>query len=144
MRKEGHAVVLLFKFMLPPPTPEGKLEEGFFAHFSLGQPIVVPFPETRTRLSHESSSSPSQCYYSAQVRVGGYISIWYGGDWPRLPRFGGVVGTMQSPNEHKVNTVPDDRLLSTLSYVGSVVTNRKPPEMYSSSRNSIPVTSSPQ
>jgi len=142
MRKEGHVVVLLFKFMLPPPTLEGNLGEGFFAHFSLGQPIVIPFPETRTRLSHESFSS--QCYCNAQLRVGGYSSIWYGGDWPRLSGFGSVVGTMQSPNEHKGNAVPDDRLLNTLSYVGSVVTNRKPPESYSSSRNSIPVTSSPQ
>jgi len=28
--------------MLPPPTLEGKLEMGFFAHFSLGQIIVIP------------------------------------------------------------------------------------------------------
>jgi hypothetical protein len=35
--------------MLPPPTlEEGKLEEGFFAHFSLGQIIVIP-----EALSHE-------------------------------------------------------------------------------------------
>lgn len=40
---------VLFKFMLPPPTlEEGKLEEGFFAHFSLGQIIVIP-----EALSHE-------------------------------------------------------------------------------------------
>lgn len=84
-------VSVLFKFMLPPPTlEEGKLE-GFFAHFSLGQIIVIP-----EALSHEGFF-PVSAHSNAQF--GGHRCIRYrcvspfisynDSDEPRFPGFGG-------------------------------------------------------
>jgi hypothetical protein len=50
-----------------PHTPEGKLEEGFFALFSLGQLFVILEARTCRRMK----VSPSQCYVipSRQSRI---------------------------------------------------------------------------
>ena len=55
--------------LLPPTLEEGKLEKGFFAHFSLGQIIVIP-----EALSHEGFFPVSvHCY----AQFGGHNRIRY-------------------------------------------------------------------